>query len=134
MDERADSNSRNVSLPTVTPSNLDMETRRLYEAAENNRLHQLPRELLYMIIDHLQGCKDIMNLSEALLGPEDREMNDVLGNIESLALRIKLMGIALDKGIKRIERGLKEGERGLKEVRRVFGLMEAVSIDLRSSR
>lgn len=127
MDESAETNSRNVRLPTVTPSNLDMEeTRRLYEAAENNRLHQLPRELLYMIIDHLQGCEDIMNLPEALLGPEDREMDDALGNIESLALRVKLMGIAI-KGFKQ----------ELKEVQRGFGragLWEAIGIELRSSR
>ncbi|GAB7340015.1 hypothetical protein MBLNU457_6521t2 [Dothideomycetes sp. NU457] len=96
MEDDTDNN-----LPNPTPPAQDEEESQCLvcqvEAARNNRLHQLPRELLYMIVDYLPKSKDISNLREALLEPIEHETEDVLGKLDALALRIELMNRALDR-------------------------------------
>jgi len=90
-----DTYTKNTSLSTATPPAQDKEEiQHLIEAARNNRLHQLPRELLYMIVDYLQRPTDIINLSGALLGPFD---GDMLNNLESVSLRLNLMSTSIDR-------------------------------------
>jgi len=52
------------------------ETKRLEEAAKNNRLHKLPHELLWMIVDYLD-YDDIGNLSDAMTGPYSWDFYDL---------------------------------------------------------
>ena len=58
----------NLAVDISDSIQIQQEQNELMKAAKNNRLHQLPHELLEMIVDCL-ASDDISNLSKAMIDP-----------------------------------------------------------------